>query len=672
MCGIVGHFQFQGSPHPELRRFVRTARDQLIHRGPDDAGLYVSPDQSCVLGSRRLAIIDLSPAANQPMTNENETVWLVFNGEIYNYKELRKGLIENGHRFRSCSDTEVIIHLYEEHGSALLPYLDGIFSFVIYDERCRRLFGARDRLGVKPLYYTLSSNRFAFASEPKALLALPDVTREPRLEEIPSYLTFNCVPGPHTLFRDIEKLEPGMFFELTAGGRFRNERFWLPGCRSDDEKFQFNSPMDALDNSLSKAVAKRTVADAPCGTTLSGGIDSSLIVALMSEILGAPVKTFTIGYPGNETDTNSDLYHARRVARHFRTDHHEVILKQGDLLALLEDDLADLADDPIGSPSQTAMMYLAKVARLDGVKVIQVGEGSDEIFCGYSSVYNLWRHHARFGALGACMPRRFADFLVRTCSSLLQRVALNPSKIGSLDGTLLEHLRRYAKDEYLYWGYGLLFCAQEHERLYGKVLPPLLEPYERLQSRLAEISDFDRRPYLDQLAITDLMLELPERLLMRVDKATMRYGVEAREPFLDANVLRLVFQIPPELRAASQKGFLKTYAGRKLSREIVTRPKLGFPTDAKIFMAAPILAKIRHSILAKRFVEFTGFDRSRLQAYLAACDMGQTSYFSHVWSIYILFLWFHNWIEGGGRIVGPVIQEPEIENNCASLSRRML
>src|SRR5262245_34169270 len=255
MCGIVGYIQFQGAPHPELPRFVRAARDRLIHRGPDHAGLYISPDQSCVLGSRRLAIIDLTAAASQPMSNEDETVWLVFNGEIYNYKELRKELADNGHRFRSFSDTEVILHLYEDHGPTLLSYLDGIFSFVIYDDKSRRIFGARDRLGVKPLYYALSSNRFAFASEPKALLALPDVGREPRAEEVPSYLTFSCVPGPHTLFRDIEKLEPGTLFELAADGTFHRERYWLPGGRLDGEKFDSSNLAGALENSFSNAVA---------------------------------------------------------------------------------------------------------------------------------------------------------------------------------------------------------------------------------------------------------------------------------------------------------------------------------------------------------------------------------------------------------------------------------
>ena len=365
----------------------------------------------------------------------------------------------------------------------------------------------------------------------------------------------------------------------------------------------------------------------------------------MTEVLGAPVKTFTIGYPGDEANTNSDLHYARLVARRFGTNHHEVIIKHDEFLAVLEEDLAELADDPIGSPSQTAMAHLAKFAKRNGVTVIQVGEGSDEVFCGYTSVYQLWRFHERIAALSHLLPRRFAGFLARAFGSLLERVAVNPSKIGSIDGTLLEHLRRYSRGEHLYWGYGVLFCAQDQERIYGKALPPLLDPYERLRPRITEISDFGQRSYLDQLAIIDLMLELPERLLMRVDKATMLYGVEAREPFLDTSVLKVAFQIPPKLRASSEKGFLKAYARRKLPPEILMRPKIGFPADSKIFMAPPVMSQIRESILAKRFVEFTGFDPSRLREFIVACETGRTRFFSHVWSIYVLSLWFHHWIE---------------------------
>ena len=647
MCGIVGAFQFHGPPQPDVSRLVQAARDRLAHRGPDDAGLYVSPDETCVMGSRRLSIVDHSAAANQPMSNEDKTLWLVFNGEIHNHRQLRKSLAERGHRFRSACDTEVIVHLYEEHDTELLAHLDGIFSFVLYDARRRRLFGARDRLGVKPLYYSLSTSRFAFASEPKALLRLPGVSREPRIEEVPSYLTFDCVPGPRTLFRDIDKLEPGTLFEVASDG-FRKRRFWCPAGNGVDHTRHAGNPSSVLADSLSEAVAKRLATEVPSGATLSGGIDSSLVVALMTEALGSKVNTFTVGYPADQANPTSDLYFARSVARRFDTNHHELIITDKDLLTLLEEDLPELADDPIGSPSQTGIVHLAKYASRGGVKVIQVGEGSDEIFCGYPNAQQLWRFHQRFSHLSRLLPRRLAGLLAQVFRRRLEGIAINVTKIGSMDGTLLEHVRRFANNEHNYWGYGICFCGQDHERLYGKALPPGANPYERLRARLADLPDFDKRPYLDQLAIIDLMLELPERLLMRIDKGMMRYGVEAREPFLDANVLKAAFQIPPDLRAADQKAVLKAYARDKLPAEILMRQKAGFPADSEIFTAPSVLPKIRESILSKRFLAFTGFDPSRLREYIAAREAGReySEYFPHIWTIYILSLWFHRWVEG--------------------------
>lgn len=647
MCGIVGYVQFQGAADPGLPRFVQAARDRLAHRGPDDAGLYVSPDGLCVLGSRRLSILDLSGAANQPMSNEDATLWIVFNGEIYNYIKLRKELVDNGHQFRSSSDTEVILHLFEEHGPALVHYLDGIFSFVIYDAKRSRLFGARDRLGVKPLYYAHSSKRFAFASEPKALLAFPDVSREPNMEELPSYLTFNCVPGPRTLFRDIEKLEPGMLFEVTAESHFRKRRFWLPGERIDGERAGCIDHPNALEAPLREAVAKRMVSDVPFGATLSGGIDSSLVVALMTDVLGAPVRTFTIGYEGDEINTNTDLSYARLVARQFSTNHHEVIISNDEFLAVLDEDLPALTDDPIGTPSETALVHLAKYSKRNGVTVLQVGEGADEAFCGYTSVYQLWRFYERMAILRHLVPRRFARVLARTFAPLFERVKINPSRIGSKDGTVREHLHRYSSGEHLYWGYGVLFCLQEQESLFSRGrLPPFSDPYDRLRSRIADVSDFHQRSYLDQMAIIDLLLELPERLLMRLDKATMLYGVEARVPFLDPSVLKAAFQVPAKLRALGQKGFLKAYARYRLPSDILARPKAGFPVARRVFLAPTVLSRIREGILSKRFLDFTGFDRNRLGEFLGACEGGRSGCFSQVWSLYILALWFEHWIMG--------------------------
>lgn len=639
MCGIVGYFVLSGdSPH-DLPRLVADARDRMTHRGPDDAGLYASPDGRCVLGCRRLAIRDRSIAGRQPMSNEDGTVSVVCNGEIYNADDLRRELEDKGHRFRSTCDVEVIVHLFEEHGPDLVHRLEGMFSLVVHDVVGRRLFGARDRLGKKPLYYAHSPRRFAFASEPKALLALPDVSRQPRIEQLPSYLAFNCVPGPPTLHRDIEKLPPGTRFEVSSGRGLRRDRFWIPPPTSSP-----GSPVDVTDavgDSLERSVRKRTTADVRVGAALSGGVDSGLVVALMSEALGTGVPTFTIGYPGDEANPASDVRHARVVAERFATEHHELILDRDAFGAVL-DDLPGMADDPIGAPSQAALAHLARHARAAGVTVLQVGEGSDEAFGGYAHAHRLCQLHERLSGFGRLLPRRFAGMLSRAFASGLAGIAISASPIGSSDGTLLEALRRYAKGELVYWGHGIVFCPPEQERLFGERLPPD-DPYDRLRERVAALPGFRRRPFPDQVALVDMLLELPERLLMRLDRATMQHGVEARAPFLDPDVLAAAFRVPPAVRTANPKGVLRAYAGRKLPAAILHREKVGFPTSATVFTAPEVLARMRERALARPFLELTGFAPDRVRELLAACERRPAG-FAHAWSLYTLGLWFHHWV----------------------------
>ena len=493
---------------------------------------------------------------------------------------------------------------------------------------------------MKPLYYACSARRFAFASEPKALLALPEVGRTPRLEELPAYLAFNCVPGPATLHRDIAKLEPGSRFEVSAAGGFRRERFWTPppparrygGARER---------MDALDGALRAAVAKRMVADVPVGATLSGGIDSGLVVALMAECSGAPVPTFTIGYPGQEQDPTSDPCHARTVAAHFGTLHHEIVLT-ADALGGLLDDLATLADDPIGAPSEAALLCLARAARERGVTVLQIGEGADEGFDGYLGAHRLARIEARLARFGRLLPPRLAGLLGRAGGAALERVSVHRSRIGSADGSLRELLRRHAHREALYWGHGVLFTPPEQERLRDGG-SAVASPYDRLAARLALVDGFARRPYVERLALTDLVLQLPERLLMRVDRATMRYGVEARVPFLDPAVLALAFGVPRSLRLTRPKPLLRAYAAARLPITVATRPKVGFPTPGRVFLGAPVLADVRAKVLAKPFLELTAFAPDRVRDLLRECEHAGMRGMPQLWSLYVLALWVHHW-----------------------------
>lgn len=640
MCGIVGYFRLREQAGFDVPRAVGRARDRMVHRGPDAAGLYTSPDGRCVLGSRRLSIRDLSDAGNQPISNEDGSVWSVFNGEIYNSDALRETLVRSGHRFRSRCDAEVIVHLYEEHGARLLDEIDGVFGFVIYDRAASRLFGARDRIGVKPLYYALSPSRFAFASEPKALLALPDVSRAARLDELSCYLAFGCLPGPPTLHRDIEKLEPGTRFELSDDGGFRSDRFWQfpPSVEEATDRPELEA---AFDRALHSAVAKRSIADVPVGATLSGGIDSGLVVAQMSRSLGAPVPTFTIGYPGDAADRGSDLVHARVLAQARATDHRELVL-DGPGFAEAFDDLPALADDPNASPSMLALLHLARHARRSGIRVLQIGEGADEVFGGYADARWLWSARRRLAFYRRLVSPGFADVLLRTCGDPVLRMLEHAPPLGLLSGAALEPLRRYAKNQAPYWGHGLVFPSLYRRRLLAQ-RPEAVEPYLRVRDRLGWEHDLRERPRLDQLALTDLLLQLPERLLMRTDRATMRHGIEARVPFVDPEVLRVAFRIPSRLRASPPKGFLRGYARGRLPAAIADRSKRGFPTARATFLAPAYLAEIREAVLAAPFLELSGMSGAAVRQLVVAAERGRPRMLAPIWSLYTLALWQRHW-----------------------------
>ncbi len=640
MGGIVGYFRWRDAGGFDLSRAVVRARDQLAHRGPDAAGLYASADGRCVLGSRRLSIRDRSAAGNQPMPNEDETVWVVFNGEIYNADPLREALTRAGHRFRSRCDTEVLVHLYEERGADLVEDIDGVFGFAIYDSKQSSLLVARDRIGVKPLYYAHSATRFAFASEPKALLALPDVSRAPRLAELPSYLAFGCVPGPPTLHRDIEKLEPATRIRVSSSGDWCAERFWqFPASTRDPaERAELEA---ALGVALQQAVSKRNLADVPVGATLSGGIDSGLVVEEMSRSLGVPVPTFVIGYPGDDADPNSDLSYARILARHLPTDHSELILDRTDFAEVF-DDLEALADDPNGSPSMVALSHLAKNARARGVRVLQVGDGADVVCFGSAVALLLWRARGRLSRIGRLMSSDRLGVLLRAFGDPLERLLERVQPLGVVVGNAIEPLRRYERGEHAYWGHGIVFSSQFRERLLGD-RADWIDPHDRLVARLAREEGLRDRPYFDQLALVDLLAQLPERFLMRAERATMRHGVEARAPFLDPEVLKVAFRIPAPMRAASRKEFLRHYARDRLPAPLLRRSKSGFPTARSVFLAPEFIAQIRKRLLAPAFLECTGLHRGPLTDLVVAAERGRPYSLGPLWPLYMLALWSHHW-----------------------------
>src|ERR1043166_5529990 len=439
MCGIVGLYNFGGSTEASARdrALVLEMRDAIKHRGPDDGGLWQSEDGRVVFGHRRLAIVDLSPAGHQPMSNEDGSVWITFNGEIYNHAELRETLrLDDRHKFRSRSDTEVIIHLYEERQAAVVEAIDGMFAFGLWDAGRRRLVLARDPRGKKPVYYTVAGGRLLFASEIKALLGHPDVARRLDLVALNEYLTFSNVPEPKTLFEGIRKLPAGHTLVCDHNGNLTVSRFWSPlDGPAWTPPASRGEAVERVRGLVKKAVKKRLMADVPVGAFLSGGVDSSTNVALMSQLVSTPLQTFTVEFTGfGPAENFHDVPYARQVAAKFGCNHTEVQVTAAEALAYVPE-MVQNQDEPLGDPACLPMHFVSRAAHQAGIKVVLVGEGSDEVFCGYPDFRKLYEtFNGRWSQL-----RRMPQFV--------RRVVKRGAELAGAPSGRVDVLRRAAEDE---------------------------------------------------------------------------------------------------------------------------------------------------------------------------------------------------------------------------------
>ena len=523
MCGIVGLARGLDT-RPLQVESVRRMADAIRHRGPDDEGFHVA--DRAVIGMRRLSIIDLS-GGHQPIANEDETLWLVCNGEIYNFRELRADLIRKGHRFRTGSDVEVLLHLYEEHGERFLEHASGMFAVALWDQRRQRLIVARDRLGMKPLYYTLANGMFAFASEVKSLLTLPFVKAEVDRESLQEYLGLGYAVAPRTIFRDIQKLPPATQ-AIWNGESLRLERYWtLPSqVRSDMSEDQW---VEHFRGELQRAVTEHMVSDVPVGAFLSGGIDSSAVVALMAATSTTPVNTYSVGYAGDKVaEYYNELSYAGSVARRFGTRHTEIPV-QPNVAALLPKLLWHV-EEPI-SDSAMLTTYLVSELAAGSVKVILSGVGGDELFAGYNRY--LGEHYGR-------QYRRVPAWLRR---GLLQPLASAlPSGRQSRVMDLARYARKFIRANELPWReqYRMFIeiCSREQVAALLAGAPMTTDGFDRIAA--AETAD----DALLRLMRVDAPTQLAEDLLLLTDKVTMATSIECRVPFLDHRLVEAAAGIP--------------------------------------------------------------------------------------------------------------------------------
>ena len=577
MCGIVGVLSFTSSNFRVSDFYLTRMRDVMSHRGPDGAGIFVSGDRRLGLGFRRLAIIDLSERAMQPMSNEDGTLWVVFNGEIYNHAEIRAELEAlGGHRWKTDhSDTEVILHAFEQWGIDCVQKFRGMFAIGLWDTKQRQLWLIRDRIGVKPLYYSIHHGRLTFASEIKALLEDDEQQRAVNEEALYYYLSFNATPAPLTLFAGIQKLAPGTWLTVNEDGHVQECRYW--DVWDHTQPLTNVSEAEIAERILSElrtSVKLRKISDVPVGVFLSGGIDSSTNAALFSEGDGKPVQTFSIGYDKEYESYPSELRYARMIAQKVGADHHELLLKESDLLDSLPLIIRH-QDEPLADPVCMPVYFVSKLARDSGVIVCQVGEGADELFCGYP----YWNASLRLQRFRNLLPvpnslRNLGlaglDFVERGRNASYRRQFS------------CEVLRRALSNRPVFWGGAEVFSDSQKRRFLsprlGKKFSELssweaLRPiHQRFEERAWEPSPLNWMTYLD------LNLRLPELLLMRVDKMSMAVSLEARVPFLDHKFVELAMSIPEAVKTRNGvlKYILKKSVRGVIPDELIDRKKQGF------------------------------------------------------------------------------------------------
>lgn len=626
MCGITGVMEFKGDArvYPEN---LLTMCDAMVHRGPDDAGVYT--DGPVGIAMRRLSIVDLN-TGHQPISNEDGTVWIVFNGEIYNHAVLREKLQSLSHEYRTRSDTETIIHLYEEYGPECVQYLRGMFAFAIWDSRRRRLFVARDRLGIKPLYYQVTSERIIFGSEIKVIRAFPGDAAQFDRAILPEYLAFGYLSGELTFYAGIRKLMPGHWMEVDPDGNIRIERYWdLPaveGERLHTENYYIKTYRQMLE----EAVSSHLMSDVPLGVFLSGGVDSSAVAALMTKIRNRPVETFSVGYT---EDAFSELPYARVVAHHLQSLHHEVLVSRQDFFNTLPH-LIWHEDEPIVWPSSVPLYFVAQLARRH-VKVVLTGEGADETLAGYTRY--------AFTLKNAAWDRVYRQIIPGVVRSTIRNSIANSALIGATVRRKLSHtfLARNGTSwaSFYFDNFFSAFSESDQDRLLAPAVLKLSTGGTAYRSAM-EYWAHASGEMLHRLLYTDIKTYLVE-LLMKQDNMSMAASIESRVPFLDHPLVEFASNIPQKLQLGGFAGkrILKKAVEDLLPHSILYRPKLGFPTPWSRWLAGPQLEEIRKLLLETRTVERDLFDRSAVERLFEEHRSGYRDHGDRIWRLLNLELW---------------------------------
>lgn len=626
MCGIAGVF-YRDPDRSVSPALLRSMGDAIAHRGPDGEGIFQSGPAGLV--HRRLAIIDLE-GGRQPISNEDESIHVVFNGEIYNYQELRKFLELRGHVFRTHSDTEVLVHLYEEHGADMCTHLRGMFAFALWDARRRELMLARDHLGQKPLYIYRDREKIVFGSELKAILVHPNIQRDIDPLAVEDYLTFGFIPGHRSIFQSVSRLQAAHRLRVSSSEfQASPKRYWQLSFRHEDRQ-SADQWKDRIDSALKESVQAHLVADVPVGAFLSGGLDSSSIVAMMAGLRSEPVQTFSIGFDEVEF---SELPFAREVAAHFGCRHTEEIVRPEAARDL--DDLVFLYDEPFADASAIPSMAVSRLAARH-VKVVLSGDGGDELFGGYSR----YAHDLKEVPLRKLIPSILRKTLIRPMSvawpkadwlprplrlkTLLQNLSLEPAEAYANTVSTCRHSLRHS--------------------LLNRDLRKTLDGYEP-ERLVSDYFRFGHRDALSGMLSADTNVLLPDDFLTKVDRASMGFGLEVRSPFIDWKLMELAASMPSEfkIRQGSKKWMLKQLFETRLPNDLVNRRKQGFELPIDVWLRGPLKERVRGGVLAESgpLAQFIQVSKVR-QLFDAHCR-GTGCHGQLIWSLLVLSEWINAW-----------------------------
>ncbi len=641
MCGITGIWDFKDKISPEV---LEKMTDALHHRGPDDSGIFIDQKNNIGFGHQRLSILDLSPAGHQPMANEGQTIFLTFNGEIYNFREIRKELEDKGHTFKSNSDTEVVLKSYEQWGMESMKKFRGMFAFAIFDKRSETLFLARDRAGVKPLYYYSQNNILLFSSELKSFHQHPKFQKEINFDALALFLQFGYILAPHTIFKNTRKVNPGHYLQIDKAGNVKEIKYW------DIIDYYLAKPINKPEAEIEKELEQilvesfqyRMVSDVPVGVFLSGGIDSSLVTALLQSTSKNAIKTFTIGFA--ESGYNEASF-AKKIAKYLKTDHHELYCTPKDALQIISK-LPDIYDEPFGDSSGIPTYLVSKFAR-EKVKVALSADAGDELFCGYARYGLLNRYYKAVhntpsfllspvsSALSLFSPNiiagayRFFPFLPKQTNlrdKMFKFKNVLQYKNNSLSGIV--------KDSYSYWS-----LHQLRELL--------KKPYAPLRDNFSEFTRVENLPAISQMQAVDFKTYLCDDILTKVDRATMAVSLEAREPFLDHTIAEYIARVPLDLkyRNGESKYILRKILYKYVPKELLQRPKQGFGVPIDSWLKNDLKGILQQYLSPENIKNQGIFNETYVTESLNGYLAGASDSAHKFWFLLMFQMWHERWMK---------------------------